>query len=173
MSTLGRNSRHSPSTKVDHRHPVSRNKGLRFDPSDGVLRNFSSKEDSFNLLPSAKRDLVPSSAAKETPKATTTPQVSPPPPSVQRALLLSKNDQGNVESCQSSQGHAGHSILSQDAQVTPPSTKKACSPSALRFQGISSPLSRSPESVLHAQSDLSLCKLDLKSTKPFFIFPKV
>jgi len=44
MSTLGRNSQHSPSTKLDHRHPVSRNKGLRFEPSDGLLRNFSSKE---------------------------------------------------------------------------------------------------------------------------------
>jgi len=128
-----------------------------FDPPDGVLRNFSSKEDRFNLPPSAKRDLVPSSAAKETPKPTTTPQVSPTPsPSVQRAWNFPKNDQGNVDRCQSLQGNAGHYILSQDAQVTPPSTKKACSPSALGFQVISSPLSRAPESVLHAQSDLSL-----------------
>lgn len=78
---------------MDHRHPVSRNTGLRFDPSDGVLRNFSSKEDSFNFPPSAKRDLVPSSAAKETPKPTTTPQVSPTPsPSVQREVDFFKNN---------------------------------------------------------------------------------
>jgi len=54
------------------------------------LRNFSSKEDSFNLPPSAKKDLFPSSAAKETPKPTTTPQVSPTPPSVQRDLAFPK-----------------------------------------------------------------------------------
>ena len=145
---------------------------LSFDHSDGVFRNFSSKEASFNLPPSAKRDLVPSSAAQETPKATITPQVSPTPsPSVQRDVEFSKNDEGIVEMCQSLQGHAGHSILSQDAQVTPPSTEKACSPSALGFQGISSPLSSAPESVLHAQSDLSLCKLDFKYTKLFFYVP--
>jgi len=114
---------------------------------------------------------VPSSAAKQTPKAITTPQVSPTTtPTVQRAMEFSKNDEGIVESCQSLQGHAGHSILSQDAQVTPPSTKKSCSTSALGFQGNSDPLSSGPESVLHAQSDLSLCKLDFKNTKLFFLY---
>ncbi|XP_038956234.2 mucin-17-like [Rattus norvegicus] len=171
VSTLGRNSQHPPSTKVDRRHPVSRNKGLRVDPSDGDLRNFSSEEDSFDLPPSAKRELVPSSATKETPKATTTPQVSPTPsPSVQRALECSKNDQGIVESCQSSQGHAGHPILSQEAQGTSLSTQKACSSSPPVLQGISSPLSRAPENVPHAQGDLSLCKLNFKNTKPLLYF---
>ncbi len=98
---------------------------LRFDPSDVVLRKFSSKKDSFKLTPSPKRDLVPSSPAKETPKATITPQVSPTPStSVQRDVEFSKNDEGILESCQSLQGHTGHSILSQGAQETHFSTKK-------------------------------------------------
>jgi len=87
-------------------------------------------------------------------------------------LEFSKNDEGIQEGCQSLQGLAGLSILSHDSQVTPPSTKKACSPSALGLQGISSPLSRPPESVLHAQIDLSLCNLDFKNTKHFLYFQR-
>lgn len=112
MPSLGRNSRHSPSTKVDRRHPVSRKNRFRVDPSDGDFRIFSSvEEDSFTLPLSAKRGLVPSPTAKETSKARTTPQVSPTPSiSDPKALECSTNDQGTVESCQTTHGHAGHSI---------------------------------------------------------------
>lgn len=160
MPFLGRNSRHSPSTKVVPRQPVSRKLKLSVDTSD---------KEGFGT--SAKVGLASSPAAKEPSKVTTPPppQVSPTPSiSVQKTLKCSTDDQGTVESCQYTKGHTRHSISSQKAQGPSLSTHKAlvCSPSAPGLQGISSSLSSAPELFPYAQGDLSLWKSDFRTTQP-------
>ena len=89
MPSLVGSNRHSSSTKVVPKHPVSTKNRLRVDLSD--------KGESRTSSP----------AAKETSKATITPQLSPTPSvSVQNALKCSTNDQGVERRASSNRMHA-------------------------------------------------------------------
>lgn len=59
MTSLGENSRHSPSAKVVPSHPVSRKNRLRVDPPD---------KEGLRTSKEAKSELASSSAAEETSK---------------------------------------------------------------------------------------------------------
>ena len=100
--------------------------------------------------------------------------ISTPSLSVQETLDYSTDDQGTVESCQSTKGNARHPISSQKAQELSLSTHKVvvCSPPASGLQGIFSYLSSAPEHFPHAQYVLLLCKSDFRTTQPLLYYKR-